>query len=96
MAKKHNSKVKVLFSLLAPDAREVSLAGDFTGWDKAPVPLKQRKDGIWLKELSLPSGVYEYRFIVDGEWQNDPQALERKPNPFGSENSVCLVALDPQ
>jgi 1,4-alpha-glucan branching enzyme len=96
MAKKNNSTSKIAFSLLAPEAKEVFLAGDFTDWEKAPLPLKKRKDGTWLKELSLPSGVYEYRFIVDGEWQNDPQALERKPNPFGTENSVCLVALDPQ
>ena len=48
-------------------------------------------DGRWRKELALPSGVYEYRLVVDGEWMADPQGRETAPNPFGGLNSVLKV-----
>ena len=92
MAKKHISTIKTVFSLQAPTASKVFLAGDFTDWDKAPLPLKKSKEGKWEKTVALPAGLYEYRFIVDGEWQNDPQAVDRKPNPYGTENSLRLVS----
>jgi hypothetical protein len=41
--------------------------------------------------VSLPPGRYEYKFIVDGEWVEDPKA-DSVPNEFGSRNSVIHVA----
>jgi hypothetical protein len=46
---------------------------------------------LWVKELVLPPGVYEYRLVVDGKWLPDPQASETAPNPFGGLNSVLKV-----
>jgi hypothetical protein len=48
-------------------------------------------DGKWAKELTLPDGRYEYRFVVDGAWVSDPNAREAAPNPFGTANSVLRV-----
>ena len=48
-------------------------------------------DGRWMKELTLPPGVYEYRIVADGEWMADPLAIETNPNPFGGLNSVLKV-----
>jgi len=48
-------------------------------------------EGEWAKELVLPAGRYEYRFIVDGQWANDPAAMELIPNPFGTANGVMMV-----
>ena len=31
-------------------------------------------DGRWTKELSLAPGRYEYRFVADGQWLDDPAA----------------------
>jgi hypothetical protein len=45
-------------------------------------------DQHWGKDLVLPPGIYEYRFVVDGEWVTDPKAAEAVPNPFGSSNSI--------
>jgi len=94
MAKATIPKKKVMFELQSPEAREVLLAGDFTDWDKEPLPLKKSKDGTWHKQVSLPCGLYEYRFIVDGQWVTDPKAQERHINPFGTENAVVLVAVE--
>jgi hypothetical protein len=41
----------------------------------------------------LRSGQYEYRFVVDGEWCEDPQATQRVANPHGGFNSVLTVPL---
>jgi len=92
MAKTNSPKQKVSFVYTAPEAKSVLLAGDFTGWQQAPVPMKKDKAGVWKKTLSLPPGRYEYRLIVDGEWKDDPQCSNRQPNQFGGENCVCVVA----
>jgi 1,4-alpha-glucan branching enzyme len=91
MAKQQAAKKKVTFSYVAPDAQSVVLAGDFTGWQEAPLSLKKDKSGLWKKTVSLPPGQYEYRLMVDGEWRDDPQCSNRRPNQFGSENCVCIV-----
>ena len=49
-------------------------------------------DGVWVKELSLPPGNYEYRMVVDGEWIPDPWTDNYVPNPFGGINSVLKVS----
>ena len=48
-------------------------------------------DGRWLKELALPPGRYEYRFVVNGEWVDDPNAKEVAANPHGGVNAVLTV-----
>ena len=48
-------------------------------------------DGKWAKELTLPPGRYEYRFVVDGQWVDDPAAKETLPNPFAGFNAVLIV-----
>lgn len=91
MAKPKTPKQKVTFTYAAPEAQSVLLAGDFTGWQHAPVSLKKDKTGAWKKSISLPPGKYEYRLLVDGEWRDDPQCPNRQPNQFGGENCVCIV-----
>jgi 1,4-alpha-glucan branching enzyme len=41
MAKQKTVKQKVTFSFAAPEAQSVSVLGDFTGWEQAPVSLKK-------------------------------------------------------
>lgn len=91
MAKQKNAKQKVTFSFVAPEAQSVQLAGDFTGWQQAPVPLKKLKSGLWKTTVSLPPGRHEYRLLVDGQWRDDPENKLRQPNQFGGENCVCVV-----
>lgn len=89
------AKQKVTFSYNAPAAQNVLVAGDFTGWQDAAVTLKKDKSGRWKKTVSLAPGRYEYRFIVDGEWKDDPQCSLRQPNSLGTENCVCIVEAAP-
>jgi 1,4-alpha-glucan branching enzyme len=91
MAREITPKSKVTFALHAPEAGAVRLAGCFTHWQDAAVNLRKQKDGTWKTTLSLPPGTYEYRFLVDGEWRDDPACLSRKPNSFGSQNCIRVV-----
>ena len=81
---------RVYFKLDAPDADEVTVSGTFNDWDGEPRRLKKNRKGAWSAYLQLEPGVHEYRFLVDGEWQNPPEA-ETMPNPFGTENCRLQV-----
>jgi 1,4-alpha-glucan branching enzyme len=65
-------KREVIFTLLAPGARQVHVAGNFNCWRPDATPLKGTDAGKWLVHLMLRSGQYEYRFVVDGKWIEDP------------------------
>jgi 1,4-alpha-glucan branching enzyme len=88
---KKSNKQKVSFNLLAPQAQNVLLAADFTNWEQSPLSLKKMKGGLWKGSVSLPPGSYEYRFIVDGQWQDDPDCPNHRLNRFGVQNCVCKV-----
>ena len=92
MARQIAAKRTVTFAYQAPEAKTVSLAGNFTNWDQAAVSLKKSKSGLWKTTLSLAPGTYEYRLVVDGQWRDDPQCPMRVANPFGTENCVRTVA----
>ena len=80
------------FSLTAPDAARVLLVGDFTRWQERPIPMKRQLGGTWQATVALPPGDHLYRFIVDGEWRDDPDCPERVTNPFGTQDAVRRVA----
>jgi len=50
----------------AHPAREVRLAGDFNQWK--PSLMASRGENVFSEMLTLPAGVYEYRFVIDGRW----------------------------
>lgn len=79
------------FRFKAPDATRVLLAGDFTHWQERAIPMRRGRDGIWILSLDLAPGTYHYRFMVDGEWQDDPECTLRVENPYGSQNMVRQV-----
>lgn len=81
----------VCLEITWPGAQAVSIAGSFNDWHPSVTPMIRLSDGKWAKELSLAPGRYEYRFVVDGEWVDDPAANELIPNPFGSANAVLEV-----
>jgi chromosome partitioning protein len=81
----------VEFTLHAPQARAVGVAGTFNDWDPARTPMSPGPGGNWKTTVWLPAGRYEYRFVADGQWLSDPTARERVPNSFGSTNSVVAV-----
>jgi 1,4-alpha-glucan branching enzyme len=83
---------KVTFSLTSPDAKEVILMGDFNQWNPKKHPMKKNKNGVWKKITMLFPGTYEYRFMVDGQWKNDPENDQTRANRFGTNNNFIAVS----
>ena len=92
VAARRSTGTKTTFKLRAAEARNVRLAGSFTRWEAQAVPLKRGRDGVWTAQVTLPPGRHEYRFLVDGSWQNDPACGQCAPNPFGSMNCAITIA----
>jgi hypothetical protein len=82
----------VCLELTHPTAQKACIAGSFNDWHPSVTPMIRLSDGKWAKELALPHGRHEYRFVVDGEWVDDPAATELIPNSFGTANAVLVVA----
>src|SRR5205823_7000289 len=68
------------FALWAPNARRVSLVGDFNDWDERRHPMRLRREcGVW--EIFLPAVVdgARYKFSLLGP---DGNVLPLKADPF--------------
>ena len=89
------AKQQQTFSFSAPGAQSVLLAGDFTHWQKQPLPLHKQSNGVWKTTVTLAPGTYHYKFLVDGEWRDDPDCTLRVRNPFGTEDAVLQVGPAP-
>lgn len=82
---------RITFELHAPEAKEAYLVGEFTGWDRTALPMKKNGNGVWVKQVLLPPGQFEYKFFVDSRWMADPRNDRTCPNGFGSANSIVNV-----
>lgn len=82
----------VTFSLNYPDATEVSVIGEFNNWAADAAPMRKSARGTWQALLTLPSGRYTYRFLIDKKLKIiDPANENQEPDGFGSFNSVLIV-----
>ena len=53
------------------NAEKVVLTGDFNDWDENALQMKKGYEG-WEIAVAVRPGNYDYKFIVDGNWINDP------------------------
>jgi chromosome partitioning protein len=78
-----------------PAASDVRIAGDFNDWvpDKGVRSLIESDGGtrVWTKILQLPPGRYRYRYVVDGEWREDPDNPDVVADAPGGRNSLLVV-----
>jgi chromosome partitioning protein len=80
----------VMFTIEAPDAERVQLAGDFNNWTLDGNEM-EAMGGVWKKVVKLPPGRYRYRYVVDGRWRNDPLNAAVEPSPYGGDDSVLVM-----
>ncbi len=81
----------VEFSLHQPDAREVFLAGEMTGWETNKLPMQKSVDGRWRVSVDLGPGQWVYKFIVDGKWIADPGPASNDSDGQGGRHSFLFV-----
>ena len=53
--------------------------------------MKSDGNGAWVRNVIIPPGEYEYKFIVDGQWKEDPQNDQLALNCFGTYNNIINV-----
>ncbi len=84
-------KKAATFRLDAPYATQVFVAGSFNDWSPVATPLMRDEAGVWAATVYLHPGEYEYRFVIDGMWSDDPANTTRRCNEFGTRN--CILAV---
>ena len=79
--------------LRAPDARRVTVVGDFNAWDATSDAMtRDPASGLWSRTLVLRPGRHVYAFVVDDSvWMRDPRSPEAADADFGRPGSVMLV-----
>jgi chromosome partitioning protein len=82
---------KVVLRLFGYEGRKVQLAGDFNDWIPDNGVITRQVDGVVEKIVMLMPGTYQYRYVVDGEWQEDPSNPEVVENFSGGYNSILNV-----
>jgi 1,4-alpha-glucan branching enzyme len=78
----HPLESGVRFAVWAPNARFVSVVGDFNGWDPAADPLRPVDEtGIWEGVVDGASRGQRYKYHLDGRERADPLAFEAEVPP---------------
>lgn len=73
-------------------ASSVSVAGDFNEWDQLATPLQRDATGLWTTDVAVATtGRFEYKFIVNGRWLEDPSNGMKAPDNHGGLNSVLVI-----
>ena len=85
--------VKVTFSIDAKEAQKAAVVGDFNNWNPSEGELSKLKTGTFKATFDLPKdNSYEFKYLVDGTYVNDPEADSYVYNDFaGAENSVLSL-----
>ncbi len=87
-----NGAPRARFTLSAPGAKSVHVAGTFNGWkagEAAWALSDPDGDGTFEGSFDLPAGKQLYKFVVDGSrWQTDPDNSVKEADASGNENSV--------
>lgn len=87
-----NNSFRVRFSYPLSQGHDVALAGIFNDWDPtANKMLFSVSDAVYVSDVILPSGTYEYKLVVDGDWLCDEENPNFVSNDFGTLNSVVTV-----
>jgi len=97
LAPKQVDKGKILFRYYSPSAKTVTVAGEFNGWEfkqdqSRTVYLKKNEKDIWEALVSMGSGRYHYKFVIDYQsWVLDSNNPLTEDDGTGNLNSLIIV-----
>ena len=104
----HRAEVGYRFLVWAPNARFVTVAGDFNGWSYTQNPAWRRQDGLWEAVIDNAQPYQKYKYVVtraDGSvvMKADPYArmgeshgtasLVYDPDPYPWQDGAYLAGL---
>jgi len=67
------------FRVWAPNATNVSVAGDFNGWSPSAHPMTHEGNGYWSTDVTGAQLGQRYKYVIANgglHWKNDPYARE--------------------
>lgn len=71
------------------------LVGDFNDWSRTGIPLRKQSDDIYVAQLNLTPGAYEYKVLrIQGdtqEWLTFSDDTYTVSDSYGSQNAMLLV-----
>lgn len=82
------------FSVHSPDAKYISLVGDFNNWIDNRHPMSKNKYDVWSVTVPLRKGKYSYKFNLDGIWIIDKNSPEIVKDKMGDQRSLLEVPED--
>ncbi len=76
----------------APEAKQVSIVGDFNNWNPNVTPMIRQPDGRWMASLELTHGYHQYAFQVDGKRVLDPNAAGKTRDSQSQPVSLAAIS----
>ncbi|HEY4281668.1 MAG TPA: glycogen-binding domain-containing protein, partial [Chthoniobacterales bacterium] len=86
--KPHNSLKPQTTRFTRHGPKAVFLAGQFNDWSPIATPMRGDGSDRWVVDLALSPGKYQYKFVVDGQWEQDTANPDKAPDGFDGFNSV--------
>jgi 5'-AMP-activated protein kinase regulatory beta subunit len=87
-----NKKIPVVFRYLVKTNKDVQLIGTFTNWKEKVGMVKS--DGDHVAIVDLPEGEHQFKFVIDGKWEHDPNQAAIDDNYSGKNNLVVVKKSD--
>lgn len=81
----------ITFSWLAPNAKQVYLAGEMNDWQADTLPMHKNEKGEWTLTVYLQPGRWSYKFVQDCQWLTDAHNPGKHPDGQGGYNSLRQV-----
>lgn len=80
-------------------ASSVHVAGSFNGWPASAAEgglamTYHDALGVWYAESQLTEGRHTYKFVVDGDWIQDPGNPDSEDDGYGGRNSVVTISCE--
>ncbi|WP_427338399.1 type I pullulanase [Caloranaerobacter sp. DY30410] len=78
------------------NTKDVKVAGAFNNWatdGENAIILTKGENNIWTKTLDIPTGIYGYKFIVDGNWILDPLNDKKIAGGYGDDSKLIVPGL---
>jgi 1,4-alpha-glucan branching enzyme len=83
---------EINFFYMAPEAKVVSVIGDFNNWQPGVHAMTRQPDGGWLIRIPMHHGHHRYQFCVDGKPILDPRAQGISRNERNERVSLIAVS----
>lgn len=74
------------------DYSSIRVKGEFNNWDPSKTELIKSANNIWIAQLNVKPGKYQYKLIVDGKEIDDPSNPVTISNGMGGFNNVLDVS----